>query len=252
MTAFAPEGLPLFSEGDDLAEILMNHIRCNEQQDIQSWDVVIFAQKIVSKSEGREVPLRDVVPSAQASLLAKEAKKDPRLVELILSESREVIRVRPGLIIVENKHGMVLANAGIDRSNVGINDDDPHVLLLPENSQRSADQLRMRFADLTGRNVAIIINDSIGRAWRNGTVGTALGVSGLGSVEDLRGREDLYGRAMETSMVATADQIASMAALLQGECDEGRPVVICRGLQRFFGGGDVEDLIRPPLQDLFR
>ena len=251
ISAFAIPGLPIFSAGDRLAATTVEHAIRNERP-LRTGDVVVVAQKVVSKVEGREVALSDVKPSSEAIALAKEAQKDPRLVEMILSESNKVLRVRPGLIIVEHKIGIVLANAGIDRSNVCDQQGSQSVLLLPKDPQGSAQQLRGEFREFAGIDVAVIINDSIGRAWRNGTVGTAIGVSGLGSVADLRGRADLFGRPMETSMVATADQIASMAALLQGECDEGQPVVVCRGLHAFFAPGDAGQLVRSLKEDMFR
>lgn len=251
ITMFAVDGLPLIRVGDSLAtEILSGMSKGGEE--FFDGDIVVIAQKIVSKSEGRQVNLADVKPSKAALDLYELTRKDPRLIELILRESTSVLRTRPDLIIVVHRLGHVVANAGIDQSNVEHLDGEESVLLLPEDPQRSCEVLRQEFRHAAGVDVGVIINDSFGRAWRNGTTGTAIGVSGIEALRDLRGQPDLYGRLMQTSAVAVADQISAMASLLQGEGDEGRPVVICRGLGGFLGRGDVNVLLRPAAEDLFR
>jgi coenzyme F420-0:L-glutamate ligase/coenzyme F420-1:gamma-L-glutamate ligase len=219
-------------------------------------DVLVLAQKIVSKAEGRTVRLADVVASPRAIELGAQCDKDPRLVELILSETAEVLRVRPGVIVVAHRLGFVLANAGIDRSNVGPASDDPdaddRVLLLPRDPDGSALALREALKVASGASVAVIINDSLGRAWRNGTVGTALGASGLPALVDLRGRPDLFHRALQTTEVGLADEIAAAASLLMGQADEGRPIVLMRGLAVDRRSGTGQELIRRRELDMFR
>jgi coenzyme F420-0:L-glutamate ligase/coenzyme F420-1:gamma-L-glutamate ligase len=218
--------------------------------------VLVLAQKIVSKAEGRSVRLADVTPSARARELAPQCDKDPRLVELILSEAAEVLRVRPGVIVVVHRLGFVLANAGIDRSNVGPVAEDPsaddRVLLLPRDPDGSAQALGAALKTTTGASVAVIINDSLGRAWRNGTVGTALGASGLPALVDLRGRPDWFNRALQTTEVGLADEIAAAASLLMGQADEGRPIVLMRGLAADRRSGTGQELIRRRELDMFR
>jgi coenzyme F420-0:L-glutamate ligase / coenzyme F420-1:gamma-L-glutamate ligase len=214
-------------------------------------DVLVFAQKIVSKAEGRIVELHTVRPSGRAQALADRTGKDPRVVELILAESQEVLRSRPGAIIVSHRLGFVMANAGIDQSNVRVEGREA-ALLLPLDPDASCASLRQRFNELTGVNVGVIINDSHGRAWRNGTVGVALGVAGLPGLLDLRGKPDLFGRALRITEVGIADEIAAAASLLMGQSDEGLPVVLMRGLKQSRGDGNAQELVRPRDQDLFR
>lgn len=247
----APGGLPLVAPGDDLARLIADAFAA-EAVALRDGDVLVLAQKIVSKAEGRYAVLEEVEPSARAVELARTAGKDPRVVELVLRESREVLRCVPGVIIVETRHGVVLANAGIDRSNVDQAAGGERVLLLPEDPDGSCRDLRRRLAALTGADVGVIINDSLGRAWRNGTVGTALGVSGLPALADLRGSPDLFGYDLRTTDVANADEIAAAASLLMGQSGEGRPVVLVRGLPHPRGDGAGRDLLRPRNKDLFR
>ena len=242
--------IPLVETGDDLAGLIVESMGRIETTPFEG-DILVVAQKIVSKSEGREVHLKNVTPSAAAYDLSEVAVKDPRLVEVILGESNEVVQHRPGLIIVENKHGVVLANAGIDISNVGQGDDDV-VLLLPLDPDESAARLREELSKQTGVNVGVIINDSLGRAFRNGTSGVALGVSGLPAVTDLSGALDLFGRALQATQVAVADELAAAASLLMGQADEGRPVVLVRGFTSEFPEGTSKQLTREKEEDLFR
>ena len=241
-------GIPMVKAGDDLAAIILAVLRASERS-LQAGDVLVLAQKIVSKAEGRAVDLRTVTPSARALKLGEACEKDPRLVELILSESTDVLRHRPGVIIVAHRLGMVLANAGIDRSNVGGED---HALLLPVDPDRGSADIRRRLTEATGVDVGVMIIDSIGRAWRNGTVGTAIGVSGLPGLLDLRGRPDLFGRALETTEVGLADELAAAASLVMGQAGEGRPVVLARGLGYERRDGSGQELIRAREKDLFR
>lgn len=243
MTATALPGLPEVRAGDDLPAILRAGMAA-AGLDARAGDVLVVAQKIVSKSEGRQVALASVDPSARARELAGVAKKDPRLVELILRESRDVLRVAPGVIVVEDRRGLVMANAGIDASNVAGSDET--VLLLPEDPDASA----RRLADALG--LAVVINDSFGRAWRLGTCGTAIGACGLPALVDLRGQPDRLGRAMQTSELALADEIAAAGSLLMGQGAEGRPAVHLRGLALPTGDGRAADLVRPRQMDLFR
>jgi coenzyme F420-0:L-glutamate ligase / coenzyme F420-1:gamma-L-glutamate ligase len=240
------DGIPMIAAGDDLAAIILaalKHSGCTPA----AGDVLVVAQKIVSKAEGRMVDLRTVTPSPRAVALGKETQKDPRIVELILAESTEVLRHRPGVLIVAHRLGIVLANAGIDRSNVG----DENVLLLPRDPDRSCAELR-RAISAAGVDVAVVIIDSIGRAWRNGTVGTAIGVSGLPGLLDLRGTPDLFGRALETTEVGFADEVAAAASLVMGQAGEGRPVVLARGLGYGRRDGTAQELVRAREKDLFR
>lgn len=243
-------GLPLVQPGDDLAALILHALGVSEQR-LADGDVLVVAQKIVSKAEDRFVALSDVHPSARAEQLAREADKDPRLVEVILSESKDVLRVRPGVIVVEHRLGFVCANAGVDRSNVGPQADE-RVLLLPEAPDRSAEELRQRLHGATGAHVGVIINDSHGRAWRSGTVGVAIGAAGVPSLLDLRGRSDLFDNTLQITQVGLADELAAAASLLMGQADEGRPVVHVRGLPIALREGSAAELIRPKELDLFR
>lgn len=247
----AVRGLKPIERGDDLAALIAAAFAASDLA-LRAGDVVVVAQKIVSKSEGRLLDLATVVPSPRAIALAGEVGKDPRLVEAILSESLRVVRKRPGLLIVEHRLGFVMANAGVDQSNVAAPDGRQRVLLLPENPDASAAALRERLRTLTGASVGVIINDSFGRAWRRGTVGVALGTAGLPALIDLRGRPDLFGRTLEVSVIGFADEIAAAASLLMGQADEGRPVVLVRGLAWSGSPSPAASLVRPAEEDLFR
>jgi coenzyme F420-0:L-glutamate ligase/coenzyme F420-1:gamma-L-glutamate ligase len=244
--------LPLVAAGDDLAPLIIKGCE-REQLRLAPGDVLVVAQKIVSKSEGRRVRLATIEPSAKALELSTRTGKDARIVELILRESRKVLRVAREALIVEHRLGVVLANAGIDQSNVDVDGNDPSALLLPEDPDRSAAQLRERISTLAGVNVGVIINDSIGRAWRLGTVGTALGVAGLPALADLRGVRDLNGRPLRTTEVGFADELAAAASLCMGQAAERRPVVVIRGLAESASDeGGARRLLRPESEDLFR
>lgn len=245
--------IPLIRQGDDLADTVVNALRENRIALIDH-DILVFAQKIVSKAEGRRVNLTTVTPSSHAIELAEQTEKDARLVELILRESNEVMRTRPGTIVVEHKLGFVCANAGIDHSNVA-GPEEPTgewVLLLPAAPDRSAEKIRREIESKTGKRIGVLIIDSHGRAWRNGTVGTAVGLSGLPGLEDLRGKPDLLGRVLRITQVGVADELAAAASLIMGQAAEGTPVVHVRGFPYQLREGTLRELIRPKELDLFR
>jgi coenzyme F420-0:L-glutamate ligase / coenzyme F420-1:gamma-L-glutamate ligase len=243
--------LPFIQSGDDIAQHISSSLEAAGES-LAFHDVLVVAQKIVSKAEGRIVGLEQVVPSEAARQLAEQAQKDPRLVELILSESRDIIRVRPGLIVVEDVRGFICANAGIDRSNVPQEGQGEEVALLPLDPDASALAIRQRLLELRGVSVAVIINDSHGRAFREGTVGVAVGVSGLSALSDRRGDRDLTGYTLQHTVIGIADEIASAASLLMGPADEGVPAVLARGLHLPEVAGTARDLQRPRELDLFR
>ncbi len=244
-------GFPIVEPGDDLAEQVFIALRTNGLT-LRPGDVLILAQKIVSKAENRYVRLADVSVSPQAAALALETGKDPRLVQLILDESVTVVRSRPGVIVVEHRNGYVHANAGIDRSNIVSDPDDPRVLLLPENPDRSAQLLRSSLAARTGVQPQIIINDSMGRAWRNGTVGLAIGTAGLAPLHNQVGELDMFGNVLEVTEPAVADELAAGASLVMGQAAQACPVVLARGVNLRIGQGGSNSLIRDKSQDMFR
>ncbi|MGI8824784.1 MAG: coenzyme F420-0:L-glutamate ligase [Chloroflexota bacterium] len=243
--------LPLIERGASLADLILDALR-TVGESLQQADIVIVAQKIVSKAEGRIVTVDDIVPSARARELAAETGKDPRLVELILRESREVIRAAPGVLIVEDNRGFVCANAGIDRSNVQQEGPGEQVALLPLDPDASATSLMNDFRRLTGMEIPVVVNDSHGRAWRDGTVGVAIGVAGMLATWDRRGDTDLTGYTLEHTILGIADEVAAAASLLMGPASEGVPVVIVRGAQLPRGVGRAKDIQRPRQRDLFR
>jgi coenzyme F420-0:L-glutamate ligase/coenzyme F420-1:gamma-L-glutamate ligase len=248
---FAIPGIPLVRRDDDLVGLIAEGL---ERGGIvpRGGDVFVLAQKIVSKAEGRMVDLAAVDPSAEAIELAGQVQKDPRLVELILSESVRVVRTRPGLLIVEHRLGFVVANAGVDQSNVASPDEPQRALLLPVDPDASAEILRRRLSQRFGVPVAVIINDSFGRAWRRGTCGVAIGAAGLPSLMDLRGSPDLFGRELQVSITGHADEIAAAASLVMGQGAEGQPVAIVRGLTWRGPDNGASELVRPAAEDMFR
>lgn len=247
----AVPGLPLVQPGDDLARLVAG---CLERAGIRlcDGDVVAFAQKVVSKAEGRFVDLRTVEPSSRAEELARQVGKDARLVELILHESTRIVRQREDVLIVQHRLGFVMANAGVDQSNVAADVDGEFALLLPEDPDASASQLCEALSRNSAARLAVIINDSFGRPWRRGAVGVAIGCAGLPPVSDLRGRPDLFGRRLRVTEVGLADEIASAASLLMGQADEGLPVVIVRGVAAVGAPAPARALVRAPDEDLFR
>jgi coenzyme F420-0:L-glutamate ligase/coenzyme F420-1:gamma-L-glutamate ligase len=248
---FALEGFPLVEPGDDLVGQIADALSANGLQ-LEAGDVLVVAQKVVSKAENRYRRLAEVMPGPRALALAEEAGKDPRQVELLLEESREVIRVKPGVIIVEHRNGYVHANAGIDQSNIGSDHDDPRVLLLPLDPDISANALREGLARRTGVAPQVIINDSSGRAWRNGTVGIAIGTAGLDPVHNQIGELDMFGRILEVTEPAVADELAAAASLLMGQAAQGLPVVLARGANLPPSAGGSGKLIRERATDMFR
>jgi coenzyme F420-0:L-glutamate ligase/coenzyme F420-1:gamma-L-glutamate ligase len=246
---FAVPGLPMVREGDDLPALILEGLR-RAGHGLRDRDVVVVAQKIVSKAEGRTVDLAAVVPSPRAVALAAEVGKDPRIVEVVLSESVRVVRSRPNLMIMHHRLGFVMANAGVDQSNVAEADGRQRALLLPLDPDGSAAAIRAALA--VEADVGVVISDSFGRPWRRGTAGVAIGAAGLPSVVDLRGRPDLFGRTLEVSIIGFADEIAAAASLLQGQAAEGQPVVVLRGLTWDAPDVPVADVVRPPEEDLFQ
>ncbi len=246
-------GIPLVQPGDDLAALLLAGMEA-AGLGLADGDVIAIAQKIVSKAEGRLVDLATVTPGPRARELAAVTQKDARFVEVVLSESKDVLRTGLNTLIVEHRLGFVCANAGVDRSNVA-----PHtegqadlLLCLPRDPDATCRQLRQRFRAAAGADVGVIINDSHGRAWRQGTVGVAIGSAGLPALLDLRGQPDLFDYALQVTQVGLADELAAAASLLMGQADEGRPAIHVRGLPYALRDGDAQELIRPRQLDLFR
>jgi coenzyme F420-0:L-glutamate ligase/coenzyme F420-1:gamma-L-glutamate ligase len=261
--------IPFIQPGDDLAGIILGALD-RASITLAAGDILVLAQKIVSKAEGRLVHLSTVIPSAHAVELAGKAEKDPRLVELILRESREVLRVRPGTIIVEHRLGFVCASAGIDHSNVaaplleaqGQTPPSPDrsapeysgdwMLLLPEDPDASAARIRQQLEAASGARIGVLIIDSHGRAWRLGVVGTAIGFSGLPGLVDMRGQPDLFGYRLRITLIAAADELAAAASLVMGQAAEGTPIVHVRGFPYTLRDGSLGELLRPREQDMFR
>ena len=252
ITLTAIPRIPLIRSGDDLAGIILTALEAAGMA-LVSGDVLAITSKIVSKAENRQIRLNDVTASAIALEVAEQCEKDPRLVQVVLDESQEVSRLRPGLLIVKHRLGFVCANAGVDRSNVGANaEEEEMVLLLPQDPDGSAERLRRQIREATGADVAVIIVDSHGRPHRMGTVGRAIGAAGLPALEDCRGRPDLFGRPLEHTQVGLADQIAAAASLLFGQAAEGTPVVRLQGVHFQPSEGQASDLVRPLEYDLYR
>jgi coenzyme F420-0:L-glutamate ligase/coenzyme F420-1:gamma-L-glutamate ligase len=254
LEAFAVPGVPVVRAGDDLARTILDAFdRAGEA--LRAHDVVAIASKLLSRSEGRFVDLTAVEPSPRARDLAKTAGKDPRLVELILSESSAVSRVKPNVIVVRHRLGFFSANAGIDASNASPPDaapgSGPWVLLLPTDPDATAARLRSALEARFAAPIGVVITDSFGRPFRLGTVGAAIGVAGVPAIHDQRGRADLFGRALEHTITALADQIAAAADLVAGQADEARPIVVVRGLEFTAGAATATDLLRPTDEDLY-
>ena len=243
--------LPLVKPGDDLGALIVTAL-AEGAMIPHDGDVLVIAQKVVSKAEGCYVDLTTITPSKRAHALAEETGKDVRLVEVILSESKTIVRKAPGVLIVEHRLGCIMANAGVDRSNIEAPDGAEPVLLLPRDPDASATSIRRRLHEHFGSDIAVIINDSFGRAWRMGTVGIAIGAAGLPALLDQRGRADLYGRPLQATEIGYADEIAAAASLLMGQADEGRAAILVSGLS--WGGAErpAKSLIRSAEQDLFR
>jgi coenzyme F420-0:L-glutamate ligase/coenzyme F420-1:gamma-L-glutamate ligase len=263
--------IPLIRQNDDLADIILNSLE-HSNITLADNDIFVLAQKVVSKAEGRMINLESVKPSERAKELASQIEKDARLVELILRESNSVLRTRPGTIIVEHKLGFICANAGIDHSNVaplqlpphmtvsdfgGVSQSDEgeageYVLLLPKNPDQSANEIRTKIELKTHKKVGVMIIDSHGRAWRIGTEGVCIGLSGIPGVMDERGWQDLFGYTLRITVVGVADELAAAASLVMGQAAEGTPIVHVRGFPYPLREGSLKELIRPKEQDLFR
>lgn len=244
----ALNGIPKIRKGDDLVALIIDAM---DQTSLSAEDgsVIVIAQKIVSKSEGRLFQLSSVEPGEDALSLAGETDKDPRLVQLILNESQDVVRSREGVIIVTHRIGLVHANAGIDRSNIEGNDS---ALLLPIDPDGSAKKIRAGLEKHYGVHIGVIISDSMGRAWRNGTVGTAIGSSGIETVQDLVGQPDMFGRILETTSVGHGDELAAAASLVMGQASEAIPVALIQGLPAKNTEQTAATLIRDKSEDMFR
>jgi coenzyme F420-0:L-glutamate ligase/coenzyme F420-1:gamma-L-glutamate ligase len=252
LSAQALDRLPEVSPGDDLAALIAEALRSTAvTRDLSDGAVLVVAHKVVSKAEGRIRVLSDVTPGERALELARRLDKDPRLVEVILGEAREVLRAEHGVLICVTRHGFVCANAGVDASNVPGEDT---VLTLPRDPDASARALRARLHELTGRAPAIVITDSFGRAWRNGQVDTAIGCAGIAPLDDWRGRHDATGRELKATVIAIADELAAAADLVRTK-DGQQPVILVHGAARHLTASDgpgATALIRPEGQDLFR
>jgi coenzyme F420-0:L-glutamate ligase / coenzyme F420-1:gamma-L-glutamate ligase len=245
------EGLPLVAPGDDVADLIVAGLERAELRP-KAHDIIVVAQKIISKAESRFVDLATIEPSDRARGVAAAVDKDPRLVEVILAESKRIVRQARNLLITEHRLGFVMANAGIDQSNVGPADGGERVLLLPWDPDQSAEALRHRLSGHYDCPLGVIINDSFGRAWRRGTVGVALGAAGIPALVDLRGRPDLFGRALRVSIVGLADELAAAASLVMGQAAEAVPVVVVRGGTWRQPSCPAGAVIRPAPEDLFR
>jgi coenzyme F420-0:L-glutamate ligase/coenzyme F420-1:gamma-L-glutamate ligase len=245
--------IPIIQTGDDLIGIISNGLWLGNII-LQDGDILVLAQKIVSKAEGRWLNLESIQPSPQAIELAKKIEKDPRLVEIIIRESSQVLRTRIGTIIVEHRLGFVCANAGIDHSNVAGegNTNEEWVLLLPENPDASAQIIRDKLEALSGVSLGVMIIDSHGRAWRQGVVGVAIGLSGMPGLVDMRGKSDLFGYTLRITTIGAADELAAAASLVMGQADEATPIVHVRGFPYALRDGNLQELLRPKDQDLFR
>jgi len=253
LTLTAVQNIPMIQPGDNLAEIVFQSLQKSDIH-LEDNDILVFAQKIVSKAENRLVNLTQVDASPEAVELAQKVDKDPRFVELVLRESKSVLRARPGLLIVEHRHGFVCANAGIDHSNVRGSWGNPEdwVLLLPEDPDSSAEHLRQEIEKASGVKLGVLIIDSHGRAWRNGTVGITIGLSQVPGIVDMRGKPDLFGYHLRVTLIAAADELAAAASLVMGQADERLPLVHVRGFPYLLRESRLQELFRPKELDMFR
>jgi coenzyme F420-0:L-glutamate ligase/coenzyme F420-1:gamma-L-glutamate ligase len=247
----ALDRFPLVHPGDDLPGLILQSIAQNHLS-LQAGDVIVLAQKIVSKAENRYVNLKTITPSPAAMALAAKTGKDPRAMEVLLGESKEVLKTRMNVVIVEHNNGYVHANAGIDHSNIQQVEGQELLLLLPENPDASAKSLRQKIEVQSGVDVSVIINDSFGRPFRNGVCGVCIGSSGFDVIDNKIGHQDLFGNVLQITEIAIADEIAAAASLVMGQADEGRPVVIVRGLKLKQSDQGSQSLLRNKSEDLFR
>ncbi|MFQ6135745.1 MAG: coenzyme F420-0:L-glutamate ligase [Candidatus Hydrothermarchaeales archaeon] len=245
LEAFGLE-LPLVETGGDIPKLILESLERGGRT-LEDDDIIVVTEKIVSKSEGRVVDLSEVNPSGKAKELARRTEKDPRVVELILRESREILKIGGDFIITETNHGYICANAGIDSSNI----EEGKVKLLPEDPDASAEKIRRAIKEKTSKDVGVVISDSFGRPFRYGSIGMAIGASGVNVLWDRRGEKDLYGKTLKTTRVAIGDCLASLANLITGDAHERIPVVIIKSCN-FGGEGKALDLIRDREEDLFR
>jgi coenzyme F420-0:L-glutamate ligase/coenzyme F420-1:gamma-L-glutamate ligase len=239
--------MPLIKRGDSIADQIVKAAK-EEPVQLSNRDIVVIAQKIVSKAEGRVVNLKEIKPSAKAEEISKASGKDPRHVETILRESAKIVRLKGPHVIVQTRHGLICANAGVDKSNV---EDPDTVVVLPLDPDKSASEIRKRIRQLTGVDVGVIISDTFGRAWRIGQVNVAIGVDGLPPIVDYRGSKDMFGYVLNVTQMAIADELASAAELVMKKNDRV-PVAIIKGIDYARGGGKARDLVRPEDEDLFR
>lgn len=244
----ALEGIPVVKEGDEMGRLIVRASR-ERNLKLESGDILVIAQTIISRAEGSVVNLRDVTPSQFAKSIAATMNKDPRKIEVILNASKSIVRMSPKHLITETHHGFVCANSGVDLSNVP---GDGVASLLPVDPDKSAEDIRREIRELLGIDIAVIISDTHGRPLRQGAIGVAIGTAGIAPLLDYRDRKDLFGYILETTIIAIADELASMAELLMGESDEGIPVVVIRGYSYKAGEGSALELIRPTEEDLFR
>lgn len=254
ISLLALEHFPLVEPGDDLAALIATSLERNDLS-LQPDDVLVLAQKIVSKAENCYVRLSEVDVSPEAEQLALQSDKDPRIAELILRESQEVMRVRKGAVIVRHRGGWVQAHAGIDQSNISSQESDPRVLLLPQDPDASAARLRTGLKERCNVDVAVLIADSAGRPWRNGIANFAIGAAGFETLDNRIGQRDLFGRPLQVTEIAIGDELAAAAALLMGQAAEGIPVVLIRGVQLHPAGSEdrgAKPLLRPAHMDLFK
>ncbi len=238
--------LPMIKEGSNIPELILDSIK-HRGLSLEDKDIIVVTEKIVSKSEGRVIDLSTVKPSERAEKLAEKTDKDPRIVELILQETKEIIKVGENFIITETKQGPICANAGIDSSNI----EEGKAKILPENPDKTAAEIRKTIREKTGKDIGIIISDSFGRPFRYGSIGVAIGASGINVLWDRRGEKDLYGRPLETTRVSVGDCLASLANLVSGEADEKMPVVLIKGGD-YMGNGKASDFLRDKETDVFR
>jgi len=250
LSLFAFDNFPLIHPGQPLLPAILGSLK-HSGQTLADSDILVLAQKIVSKSENRFIDLAEIVPSDQARTYAAQCHKDPRFIQAVLNETAAVVRCVPNVFIVRHRLGFTLANAGIDQSNI-----DPAgrdlALLLPENPDRSAAALRRQIRDALGVDVAVVISDSFGRPWRLGTTGVCIGCAGIEPIRDQRGEKDLFGRTLQVTQPAIGDEIAAAACLLMGEADEGRPFAVLRGLPIIAADLPAAALVRSGSEDLFR
>jgi coenzyme F420-0:L-glutamate ligase / coenzyme F420-1:gamma-L-glutamate ligase len=243
--------IPMIQPGDDLPAIIFERAQAAGVT-FEDRDVVVVTQKIVSKAEGRSVRLSEVTPSSEAIRLAASVNKDPRFVEMVLRESRGVMALRPDLLVVENRLGIICANAGIDRSNIEQIGDDVTLMLLPQNPDASAHAIQERLEARGGKTLAVLVIDTLGRPFREGVIGMAIGVAGMEPLLDVRGQTDLFGYVMERTIINRADEIAAAASMLMGQTSARIPVVVVRGANYWPGAGSSRSILREPWKDMFR